>query len=874
MTQAPPRVSRVVWILARMRLRRWLNRASGQLRKKRKVEPGAKEGRTATAGKRRGGWILLGFVAVMFFWQGIFASWGFLGKFASEIEDARAPAGLIRIDPAGYESIFEAEADLKALDAEPEDPTPSPYAWSKERKRQNIYEQLERSLSWPHVHGFKLDREERESRAKELVEVFRAGGASRFQPKESGFSEPRFPSEGREILVQGIGLLLVALALCELFSSLGSANQDLGAVTWTLEWLFTFPVPARALFLAQSLEHALLSPFGWFLILPFLLTAFGTAGFGFWAIPCGLAAGAGTLVMLGATRVLIETWLRSRLPRIRIQNLQALLGILGILILFTVMWLALTPELPRGFLTAATAFPGAALWNPLSLPALILEGGATAWMAAGVLALCVALLPWLAAAGCDRLVRTGLVGASGSASARRKGAAARESRALLRGILAKEALVLLRDRNRFVQTLVVPVLVIGFQVLLNPALLGGVKSSFQHTAALAFGIGAYMLLFNATQVLALEGGALWILYTLPRALHSMLFQKTFLWCGAATSFTLAILCAGALASSAAGVAPIRTGFVATAGVAIHAFIAAGLGVLGTNPLETESARRVEQKYIYLYLLISALFVPAIYSPSIWICSGHLVLSSILAFAIWQKAREQLPFLLDPTAVPPRRISLMHGMLTILVYFALQSIATTLFLRAGMAPGLAFFLSFWGGGLMAGLLSIGFLLGVPGFFEAAGLKPRPGWTGKSLLLGSAGGAAAAAVGFLYVTLAGAWEPLRMLQDEALAIRQQAGAPDLSTRVGISLLVVFIVPFEEYIFRGLIFHGMRRSMGPLAAILLSAAVFSVFHPPFAALPVFVLGVIAGWARERTGYLLAPVLIHTIYNFAMVIAEQVNR
>jgi len=872
--QAPPRVPRVVWILARMRLRRWLNRVSGQWRKKKKVEPGTPAHRTATPGKSRGGWILFGFIGVLFFCQGIFVSWTFLGKLSSEIADARAPADLIRISRAGYESILEAEADLKALDAEPEDPNPSPHAFSRERKRQNIYEQLERNLSWSHVHGFKLSVEERESRAKELVEAFKAGGASRFHPKASILPEARFPAEGRDLMVRGIGLLLVALALCELFTSLGSANQDLGAVSWTLEWLFTFPVPPRALFLAQSFEHALVSPFGWFLIMPFLLASFGAAGFGLWTIPCGLAAGAAILVSLGASRVYIETWLRSRLPRIRIQNLQALLGILGILILFTVMWLALTPEFPRGFLRVAERFPAAALWNPVSLPALILDGGATAWLAVGALALCVALLPWLSAAGCERLVRTGLVGARGATSAGRKRAASRESRALLRGILAKEALVLLRDRNRFVQTLVIPVLVIGFQVLLNPDLLGGARSSFEHTAALAFGVGAYMLLFNATQVLALEGGALWILYTLPRALHSMLFQKTFLWCAAATSFTLAILCAGGLAGSATGVAPIWPGFVAASGVAIHAFIAAGLGVLATNPLETELARRVEQKYIHLYLFIGALFFPAIYSPSIWSRSGQLVLSSILAFAIWQKAREQLPYLLDPTAMPPRRISLVHGMLTILGYFALQSIATTLFLRAGMPPGLAFFLSFWGGGLIAGLLSIGFLLGIPGFFEAVGLKPRPGWTGRSLLLGSAGGVAAAAVGFLYVKLAGAWEPLRMLQEEALAIRQQAGAPDLSTRVGISLLVVFIVPLEEYIFRGLIFHGMRRSMGPLPAILLSAAVFSIFHPPFAALPVFVLGVVAAWARERTGYLLAPVIIHTIYNLAMVIAEQVNR
>src|SRR5688572_25740950 len=125
--QAPPRVPRVVRILARMRLRRWLNRVGGQFRKKKKVEPGAPGRRTATPRKSRGGWILLGFFGFLFFFQGLFVSWSFLGKFASQIEDARAPADLIRISHRGYEMIIQAEEDLKKLEAEPEDPSPSPY---------------------------------------------------------------------------------------------------------------------------------------------------------------------------------------------------------------------------------------------------------------------------------------------------------------------------------------------------------------------------------------------------------------------------------------------------------------------------------------------------------------------------------------------------------------------------------------------------------------------------------------------------------------------------------------------------------------------------------------------------------------------------
>jgi membrane protease YdiL (CAAX protease family) len=306
-------------------------------------------------------------------------------------------------------------------------------------------------------------------------------------------------------------------------------------------------------------------------------------------------------------------------------------------------------------------------------------------------------------------------------------------------------------------------------------------------------------------------------------------------------------------------------------VAIHAFIASGLGVLATNPLETEPTRRVEQKYIYLYLAVSALYAPAIYLPSSWSRLGQVLLSSILAFAVWQKAREHLPFLLDPADAPPRRLSLLHGILTALGYFGLQALAMALFLPWRVHPGVALLLSALGAGLAAATVSLCVLGRIPDFLEVVGLKPRPGTVSKSCLLGIAGGIAAAAGGFLYLRLAGAWEPLRILQDEALALRDQARALDPSTLVAVSFLAVLVAPAcEEYIFRGLIFQGLRRSMGALPAILLSAAVFSVFHPPLAALPVFVLGVIAAWARERTGYLLAPILIHAIYNLAMVVAE----
>src|SRR5262249_43076873 len=79
------------------------------------------------------------------------------------------------------------------------------------------------------------------------------------------------------------------------------------------------------------------------------------------------------------------------------------------------------------------------------------------------------------------------------------------------------------------------------------------------------------------------------------------------------------------------------------------------------------------------------------------------------------------------------------------------------------------------------------------------------------------------------------------------------------------------FEEFIFRGLIFGGLRRSFGLWPATLVSAAMFAIMHPAISMLPVFVMGVCAALVYERTRSLLAPMLTHAVYN-ACVLATQV--
>jgi hypothetical protein len=67
--------------------------------------------------------------------------------------------------------------------------------------------------------------------------------------------------------------------------------------------------------------------------------------------------------------------------------------------------------------------------------------------------------------------------------------------------------------------------------------------------------------------------------------------------------------------------------------------------------------------------------------------------------------------------------------------------------------------------------------------------------------------------------------------------------------------------------LIFGGLRRSLGLGASVLASAAIFALVHPAASVIPVFGLGVAAALVYERTGFLLGPMVVHAVYNAAII-------
>ncbi len=87
----------------------------------------------------------------------------------------------------------------------------------------------------------------------------------------------------------------------------------------------------------------------------------------------------------------------------------------------------------------------------------------------------------------------------------------------------------------------------------------------------------------------------------------------------------------------------------------------------------------------------------------------------------------------------------------------------------------------------------------------------------------------------------------------------------------LRVVILAPIvEELIFRGVIFSGFQRIYPAFLAIFFSALLFSLFHlNPWQLGPTFLLGLLLGFVRLRTGSLLAAIFTHALHNGMIFLA-----
>ena len=689
-------------------------------------------------------------------------------------------------------------------------------------------------------------------------------------------------------------LILLLMWLVSFLLPLGS--HEMAQADWDLEWLVTLPVKRSTLLWARVMERSVANPLGVLALWPLctVLAWYGNHG---WLAPLLGAAVALPLLMLAALmRTLADTGLRLSLPPSQLRNLQALASVLSMPLLYVGISFSIWSN--NSFtLDWARAFPAWTLWTPpgLAVQALTAHGAAKGALTAALLLAQTVLLLAAGMALLRHQLRHGVVATSAREASRQpprssNGQAAHADRAAevarvsdvarvadaaprRRNRLAwaswpswrnwsparvgtilqrRELLLLSRDRNFLAQSLLIPVVLIVSQLLVSGqlssvTLLG---QNQQLMAAIGFGIGSYVLLLSAFQAVNTEGHALWMLYTFPRPIGSLLKEKAQLWGALAALYPLLVFVIGLYYTPDFNWRLLGYAAIVAIGIPVYALIAVSLGVFASDPQAQDAQSRVRPAYAYLYLLLCSLYTYALYAPGWTQTLAILILTASLALALWQKAHDELPYLLDPAAAPVARVALSDGLIAATLFFVLQGLAGMMMEgpRGTLESGAYGF-------VMAGATVYALMrylywrhktIGVPVLLNGK-LSAAAGYALAGALAASAFGAA-----YIWLMHDTPWWPKQAPRGLHLVL---------------PLTVLAAPVFEEFIFRGLIFGGLRRLAGAWPAAAASALLFAIVHPAVSMLPVFVLGLCTAWACERSKSLLAPMLVHAVYNAAIV-------
>jgi membrane protease YdiL (CAAX protease family) len=827
--------------------------------------------RIATSSKSNGMGCLALLLSAGLFFQGFNIASNLLARLATSVSKLSAPGGFIEVSAETLQQLknSDAYAKIRAQSGTP---------WSDSDQRQ-WDDHLKNDFAYE-FNREDFSQSEREQRIAFLWKTYKERGSSAFYSGGNAhlfMSSDDWPAGGQEkSFLCALGLLLGLFSLATVAMSLGLNNKDLGQVDWAFKWLYTLPVSTRALYFTQLINGAVFNSQAWIFLLPLLIRAFLVSAWGWGSLFEALAVYAYYLIICGSLTLLIEVAARKYLKLSQLKSLQALFTVCGMAFLLAYLACAFSRPVAEFYASLASYLPALALRQPFSLPAFLLARNSAVDQLAftwGSMALwtVIALGSILI---CEWLTREGLILSGGPFQGARKRSVPAARRPWLSGVPSKEMRMLVRDHNFMVQVLVVPLIVIAYYLLVNSSILAAARGNFHQAATLAFFVGAYGLTTSAMQILNHEKTTLWQFYTFPRSLISVMVEKTLVWAGFAfiyASFTLGIF--GYFSRQLYYSAWIDC-FIALYGVILYAFIAGGIGILATNVLDPRPRARIRADMAYLNLFLAGMYAYAIYAPSFWAKLAQLVLSTLFAYALWQKAKDRLPYLLDPEISPPPEVSLADGLIAALAFFVLQGFLVIIFTQGQIEPNFRpITLAYGIAGItvtivMTIVLAARRIPDLAAYLGFATTKFKPGLerVSKSAGLGLFAGGVAASGAAVYIhilTLTPAWKAWIEKSSQQSMLFSPKNYPWML------LLAVVAAPLcEEFIFRGLVFRGLRRSLHPALAIFASAALFALVHPPVSVIPVFGLGVAAAWVFERTRFLLAPVVAHATYNACVIL------
>lgn len=649
------------------------------------------------------------------------------------------------------------------------------------------------------------------------------------------------------------------------------------------EWLFSHPVPPRAVFLAEMLAPLAANPIYWtaplFVGGLFMVAydpIYGLAAFALIGVPLSVAAGClGKALEIGA---LLRLSPRTRGGVIGIISWFGFVGSVGpVLGLFTGQWVITHFAAPLGYAAAGLPAPLLALFlgfHGASAPSF-LRALAFGWLlAAAILGFAV----WFSV----RSLRNGLSGAFAAETVTHS--PARQTRFGRQPLYRKEILWFLRDRSAIVQTILIPLTVSAYNLFNLRGVLQYATDSWNLLAGAAIALGTYMLWVLGPKSLVSEGPALWIALTWPQGMESMLKAKAWLWSLIATLLVAVVLLLGC------ALFPQDAWKIALVGVGWYLFarsMAEKAVTLVTVVSESGEAQPIPAGRRWAAQLGMLTFAVGICTQVWSLAIVGIVYSWVTAAAMWENFRERLPYLYDPWSekLPPPP-TLMHAMIAISAMLELSSVIAALVAGLGGRESLpvAMAVGYSASAVLVSMVTAQVL-------EDRGMNPAAAWLwspppsgtvhmfaapwetlwnlvrhhGRALAEGLALGLLLGGFAWVYIHALAMFPTFA--QEIADTHTQFATNPPL--RFSYAFIAILCAPFaEEYLFRGLLYRALDRQWGGWKAVFAAAAFFAIYHPPLAWLPVGLLGMLNCLMFKRTGRLAPAVVLHMAYNAVVVL------
>lgn len=678
-------------------------------------------------------------------------------------------------------------------------------------------------------------------------------------------------TSGGDVVAKSGSVLSLFCAVAWLMN-FSNNNKDLNQLDLDMEWLLTLPLSITTLRVARILERSLLSIPCWLLVYPSVVGALSVGEWGFGIFPLAFVLSAPLFVLVALAYALIEDLLRlcgSKLLINVVQIVGTIAGILGMLGLSRMLTQldAVAPVLGFAGLPT-TQIAALAEARHASLLAALGHGALLFVSSAGAAALGIG---WLA-----RVAQRGPVVGAGARTGERGQARLVQrtsSGGFTRVVFSNELKRLLRDRNSFIIALLTPLVICvgtlpSLFLMLGP---GAVLGSPRHLPALAFAVAGLSLMQSTLLLFALDGKAMWLVYSVPRSLMAVVWRKGAFWLLVALLLMAGFVGAGLRYQTPSLELALSLTYVIVA-LTLLALIGSCCSLYSIDPSAEASLEAGSRRGLPWHLLLMALTVTAGVAVYLGRAQQVVTLGLLAAVALgaWQDAERQMPFLLEPDLAPPPSIRLSDGLVAAFLFANLQALLQPPLqhhfqLELWPAIVLAFALS--GTLVGAGALFLLHRRGVPALYDTLGI--------------SSGGAARGSVKW---GLYGALPAIALASSAVLVIQhspalKQAGA-ELAAQRGIErgtslasvlVLYVLIAPLcEELIFRGLVYKGLRAALSPAKSVVLASLIFALVHPPVATVPVFLMACCAALAFERSGSLLSPVIVHAAYNLALFVVS----